>query len=305
MGCAVDCRLFCCLVALGLGAACGSSGSGASRVNPTYVEIDPAEFTSEVPCSTSGGRLRWYVATLIDVTPDDEGRPLGFRLPSSPPAPCSQSVYFAGVVAAGLTHPGHQYVAEIEGYAEATLRPKHEGSRVMMSGGRSIEPQWIGSCGGHSNGLSPLLGVDAGGPNAADAGPPTYGGGPVTPMTGRTVRIRGCELDALGTGEGATQVSIDISGALGSLECGDDLGQVTRFEVEFDGEVMRAPCGGTVVFRNVPTETFLEFGVTAFTRAASDAGAGSDEAAWGTTCYQEAAAGRQLSARCDPLVPVE
>jgi hypothetical protein len=135
------------LLALSLGVACGSSGSAGARVNPTYVEVDPAEFTTEVPCAPSDGGLRWYVATLIDVTPDENGEPLGFRLPSSPPTECARSVFFSGVVSSGRTqgvpHRAHRYTAEIEGYTQAALRPTHEGSRVMTSAGRAAEPGWL------------------------------------------------------------------------------------------------------------------------------------------------------------------
>jgi hypothetical protein len=279
-------------------------------VNPTYIEVDPAEFENDVACASSGGNLRWYVATLVDVTPDQDGKPLDFRLPSSPPTNCSESVFFSGVVAQGFTlgvwHEAHRYVAEIEGYRESSLRPQHEGSRVMTSGGKTVDPDWVGSCGSAKSSLDPLLGVDAGSSDAPDAGFETHFLGPAMPFPSQTVTIHGCSLTSLAASSDETRIAVDISSALGQLECGNEPGQVARFEATLGDEVRAADCGKTALFRNVPAENFVEFEVVAFTSSSfADGGAAEPEAAWTTTCYQKAALGQQLVARCDPLVPLE
>jgi hypothetical protein len=255
------------------------------------------------------GGLRWYVATLVDVTPDAKGVPVNFRLPSSPPTECTRSVFFSGVVAEGrtqgLAHDAHQYSAEIDGYSEPSLRPKHEGGRVMTNGGQAVEPGWLGSCGAGGNSLAPLLGVDAG----ASTDPLSDGAtaaGPVRPFPGKTVTVRGCRLLPLSDTDATTRVMVDPTVALGALECGDEPGQVTGFEVTVDDEVRTADCGSAAVFRNVAAGEFLEFQVVAFTSAPpSDGGAGEPSAAWTTTCYQEAVAGQQLQARCDPFAELQ
>lgn len=301
-------RLLPCLVAACLAVACGSARGGRARLNPTFVEVDPAVFLGDVPCSEASG-FSSYVATLIDVTPDANGKPLNFRLPSSPPTACTRSVFFSGVVPQGRTqgivHGAHEYVAEIEGYAEASLRPKHEGSRVMLSGGKTVSPTWIGSCGSHPSGLLPLHGVDAGVSSGQGAGFESHFTGPIVPIYGKTVTLRGCALEPIEETDGTTRVSVDTSATLGSLECGDGPDQVARFEVTLDDRTLQAECGASVVFRNVPVDEFLEFDVQAFAAMAqSDGGSGESDAAWVTRCYQQVRAGQRLVARCDPLVAV-
>jgi hypothetical protein len=283
---------------------CAESGSRSSRVNPTYIEVDPAEFLGdEVVCGTSRGALRWYVATLIDVTEDQ-----GFRLPSSPPTSCSQSVFFSGVVASGRTlsveHDAHRYIAEIEGYDSDTLKPRHEGSSVMVSGGETVLPGWAGSCGTRSSALLPLLGVDAGPAPIEDAGFRTQLEGPLEPYPGRTVTFRACQMQRLTESNGTGRITVSLTSALGNLRCGEGEGEVASFEVTLADETKGAACGESVAFGNLPAGAFLEFEVVALGASRADAGSDSGTSAprWTTTCYQESVADQQLAARCDPLL---
>jgi hypothetical protein len=199
-----------------------------------------------------------------------------------------------------VVHEGHQYTADIEGYDVASLRPKHEGSSLMQVGGETVEPGWIGSCGAPRSSLAPLLGVDAG-----SAAPTEDGIGPVqeplTPYPGRIVTFRGCSLTALGTSPSSTQVSIDLDAALGSLECGNEAGQIASFEVTLGDVVKRGECGAAVTFADLTPGIFLEFSVVASEAGVGDAGVGGP--IWTTTCYQEPSEGLDLTARCDPLIP--
>lgn len=289
------------------GVACGESRSAAGRVNPTYLEVDPAEFVSEGACATSPGGLRWYVATLVDVTPDSEGRPANFRLPSSPPTACSKSVFFSGVVARGsslgVAHDAHQYVAELEAYDAEALKPLHEGSSVMTRNGVTVLPGWVGSCGSDASELASLLGVDAGA-SERKAGFEAHFAGPVSPFPGRTVTFRSCELVRIGEPSNEARVTVSLANVLGDLACGERAGEVATFEVALGDEVKRARCGSEVTFDGLEAGVFLEFDVVAEGAVLADAGAdaGSGSARWTTTCYQEPVSGQQLTARCDPLV---
>lgn len=287
-------------VLLGVTLACGSSSSGSGRINPTFVEVSPEEFLSDVTCTTAKGGMRYYVATLIDVTPDEDGNRREFRLPSSPPTPCRQSVFFSGVAPSrtiqGVFHPAHEYVAEIEGYDQESLRPKHEGSAIMLSGGNTVAPRFIGSCGKPTSELLPLTIPDAGAPeDAADAGFATHFDGPVKPLLRRTVTLRGCNMIDLSSSQQGTAVVVSLNDALGALRCGDEPGTIDHFEVESSGVTVSAPCDGEAVFDDVETGSLLRFSVTAYEAAPGGT-------AWTTTCYQEAAPGLELAARCDPLV---
>jgi hypothetical protein len=74
----------------------------------TSVSVDPMSFLGSVSCSNAPGGIGSYVATITDVT-DPNNR---FTLPSSPPTPCSQSVYFQNV------NVGDLYIAEVDGYTQ-------------------------------------------------------------------------------------------------------------------------------------------------------------------------------------------
>jgi hypothetical protein len=100
--------------ALALGGACANvdttlAPATAIDLGVTAMAVDPADFLGGVECSGQDGGMGSYVATLVDVT--DPTQP--FALPSSPPTPCSQVVYFQYV------NPGDLYSAVVDGYAQS------------------------------------------------------------------------------------------------------------------------------------------------------------------------------------------
>jgi hypothetical protein len=97
------------LLAVGCNALTTESETDAGPALPASVSMDPGSFlTSGVTCSNLAGAMQSYVATITDVT--NASAP--FPLPSSPPLPCTQSVYFEYI---GLTR---LYTGVIDGYME-------------------------------------------------------------------------------------------------------------------------------------------------------------------------------------------
>lgn len=167
--------------------ACGtSSGTSTAVARPQLVAVDPDDFMGNVACepppepsSDSGAAgadgaaeaprardpkaVHSYVATLFDVTPDDDGgvpNP-GVPLASSAPTTCAQQVTFAFVV------DGRRYVAEIDAYHEEPneLFPISPGSRLLThaDGSRAL-PGWdMAVCGGYPPSPSADAGAGTGG----------------------------------------------------------------------------------------------------------------------------------------------
>jgi hypothetical protein len=92
-------------------------------------------------------------------------------------------------------------------------------------------------------------------------------------------------------------LSISIDRALGTLQCGNQPGQVATFRVEAEGgPASTASCGQVVTFtEGIAPGQFTLFKVTAFE-------AGNASPSWETLCHGKPTAGMVLPVSCDPLV---
>ena len=146
--------------------ACGSNSSTTTTiVRPELVAVDPTDFLGAVPCSDAAGDAQSYVATLLDVTPDANGKlpDPPFQLPSAPPTKCTQPVTFSYVVL------NHRYLAQVDAYdlAAEQLTPLDAGSRLQLNAaGERVSARWQALCGGYPISPGPDAGIDAG-PEAA------------------------------------------------------------------------------------------------------------------------------------------
>src|SRR5690606_38989982 len=134
------------LVCLGLILASGCSESSTGDVfqpSPTMVVVHPVEFPGNVPCVDAPGAMRSYVATLSDVTPEDEtDAPIGPPRTTDGAVPCEQAVGF------GEVEVGHLYAAEILAFDRADLIPGAPGSRTLLDP-ETLEPvpwRWRTTC---------------------------------------------------------------------------------------------------------------------------------------------------------------
>jgi len=107
------------------------------------VVVHPVEFPGNVPCVDAPGAMRSYVATLSDVTPEDEtDAPIGPPRTTDGAVPCEQAVGF------GEVEVGHLYAAEILAFDRADLIPGAPGSRTLLDP-ETLEPvpwRWRTTC---------------------------------------------------------------------------------------------------------------------------------------------------------------
>ena len=292
-------------------AACSDTG-GARRVTPppTLIAVQPVDFLGDVACLDAPGAMRRYVATIRDVTDDllGEGGPdLEFELASSPPVSCHQTVTFGFVV------PGHEYVAEVQGFDRTDISPfggAGSGSPTMLDrDGQIVTPRWTTECGratGSGDAQDAGDALDAG--DTGDGGDVGDGGGaaeagatdplikPARSVEFLTVPVRGCH-DLVDHGSlGPTSILVDLSGALGTLSCGAEAGQVATFSARLFGSAAatEVACGESVPFEGLTAGVTYDFEVLAFEN-------GSTTPSWSTRCFQTALAGVERKASCDLL----
>jgi hypothetical protein len=190
-------------------ASCSTGSESSSFVNPTYVRVDPAQFTARVECAAAGtdagtNSLSSYVATLVRVEYDEAERKTHFVTSlRSTPTPCSRAVNFdvsKQRVTEGRSFRG--YSASLWGYvepADEVPAPPTSDDSAEELGQPLGEPSWAGSCG--------LGEVDTGPGDAGvlefelDAGILQSDSefarefyGPQRPVGSRTVTLRGCAL---------------------------------------------------------------------------------------------------------------
>jgi hypothetical protein len=190
----------------------------------------------------------------------------GFALPSSGPVACTEPVGF------GQVTPGNRYGAEIFGYDRVGLKPLASGIGIMVDPATSerVEPRWTSRCGFERN--APAI---------------------CHAQFART--IRGCDTLVDAMPSELTAVEVRIDSVLGSLVCGEEAGQVSRYEVEVaQGERVSAACGESIVLDTVSAGDTLLLPVFAFEASA-------EEASWGTTCTASPAAGAVVKASCTTL----
>jgi hypothetical protein len=242
------------LVAAGLSALVGCNNSGVAEgsvTHPTLIEVAPESFLGGVPCTEREGGLTRYVATLTD---EDNG----FRLPSSPPAPCTAGVGFGFVV------PGRRYTVQIDGYDSALLAPRAPGSPLMVAAAAGSDPATIASAALRSPAWS------------AECSP--------TRSSAYTViRAAGCTTLTATSDKppSPTEVRVGTAALLGDLECGSGPGQVARLSATLDaGEpeprVVEVACGEAdeLVFTGVPARRAVTAFVSAFEADGAEAFAG-------------------------------
>ena len=271
--------------------ATGCFGGGSSEpapIQPTLVAVEPADFLGTVPCAPLPGALQSYVATFHDVSGDLDGvvSPDGFALPSSGPVDCARRVGTNRVIV------GRRYAVDVQGYdrpscssggGDDCLRPLSPGLPLMVDArGEPVSPRWTSSCGRQAT-------VDPSG----DAGSTTG----VRAAENTTVLVRPCTLLGDATTAEAGGVSVDLTAALGSLECGAGAGQIERFDVTpvgGGGPLGQADCGDPVLLGDLPGGSIQQFTVRAYQ-------GGSDEPAWATVCQALVLGGTTVDATCDVL----
>ncbi len=134
--------------------ACSSGGTLPSYVADSTLVVDPAEFDVECGAeSDAGPALRTYVATLIKLDTNDQGKATESTVTSSPPTACNVPVRFARSGEKGKTDSTPQfyeeYVVDLFGYEQTGLKAKTAGGAVVELDGEQVEPAWNGSCGRH------------------------------------------------------------------------------------------------------------------------------------------------------------
>lgn len=291
-------------------AGCGSSGGTAVAVtHPTMIRVEPEDFQGSVPCDPNGSGFKRYVATIVDYNYVAGGAPStgeggaptsaeggaggareamaeaelpdaeGFTAPSSLPTPCSTGVGFGFVV------PGRHYEVFIDGYDTDQLQPRALGSRDMVPlrdpnaaddpYASVITRRWKAKC-------RDVVAVDS-----------------------TLVRASDCETFDLDTQSGSVRFA--LGSLLGSLECGDQPGQVDHFEyVGYEGDepgddVASVACSADaqLVLTGTPNEKRKVY-VTAITN--NDQGAA--EVLAGTDCNGLVKAGGTAEGSCPTLSQV-
>jgi hypothetical protein len=309
--------------------------------------VDPRSFLGLVPCGNQPGAMRSYVATVTDQT--DSARP--FTLPSSPPTPCSQSVYFQFVTV------GDVYTAEVDGYEEppdeivavCSVSPPNNDKAPFTGGACSSHTECLyRGCTGRCDELVPnpndqsvlVQTLDDCTPGSVACTcqytSPTPGdrhlvrldnGDPVTPrwtmpstqpcgaVSGgagtAAVSNADVSLERCGTLEdhgGTTPTSIRIipNATLGTLACASPGGgTVTAFDITPEDAslppVVMNPCSSpptTVTFdQQITPKAKYMFTIKAYEGQATPSQTAS--------CRALTAAGQEVVAVCDPLVPIK
>jgi hypothetical protein len=190
-----------CWLFVGTLTACGSGGTSTGFSNPTFVAIDPGEFTLRIPCATAtdagADALQSYSATLLAVTTTRSGVAKYRALATSPVTSCRAGVRFAIQVDPATVYRT-RYAADLMGFA---VPPEELGSLPEGQAALQEQARWLGSCGrGRIDTDAP---GDAGrleyplvsGSIDSDAGVLDAVYGPKYAVEGRTVTLGGCALD--------------------------------------------------------------------------------------------------------------
>jgi hypothetical protein len=279
---------------------CQSDGTSLEGVtHPTMIEAAPAEFLGSLGCADQPGSVQRYVATLFDVTEqsaggagnveepevDGDGIPKcgGFQLPSSEPTSCLTSVGFGYVV------HGRRYCLEVDAYDTDQLVPRGTGTRQMV----------VGTPGDDGLAQAPL----------AERRWHTHCEGAMA-SAATIVRARGClPLFPQFATTAPGGIRLDTEQLLGELECGDEAGQISSFNIRAryqveqlneDGEsevVELGPdaqpaCGDELAFFDLPANVSVSIEVDAFAGQVTLAGA---------TCHARTLPGTSVVASCTPL----
>jgi hypothetical protein len=141
-------------------------GSQTIRSNPeSRLRLLPQELTPLAGCQQSSGNtsdMSAYVATLIDVTPDDDDKVEPKAVISGRPTTCTSSITFSVSADRGKLELGHSYVALVDGYTAQSLMSSKTGKRPVTTNGSAASPawQWLCSFGGLPKAtLSDLLSI--------------------------------------------------------------------------------------------------------------------------------------------------
>ncbi|HTQ05660.1 MAG TPA: hypothetical protein VMI54_17480, partial [Polyangiaceae bacterium] len=170
----------------GLVGACSQTTPAVAGVyHPTQIGVTPSDFLGNVPCATTDGALRSYVATVFDVEYQPDGAPVtsddvakgdaivttgddytaidvptptcaGDATPGPQPRatvgfalPSSAPTDCQSTVAFSRVIDGHRYRAEVDGYDRADLVPLTPGAPILVdpTTGARVDPTWQWSCG--------------------------------------------------------------------------------------------------------------------------------------------------------------
>jgi hypothetical protein len=196
-----------CWLIVGLLPACGSDTTVSSYVNPTFVAVDPVEFTQRVACAepeadAAAASLQSYAAVLLKLVPK-AGKVTYKPVATSPITSCRAGVRFQVPATTNAIYEEF-YAAELIGFADPVEEVQAvSGNAAAAAAALRGQAQWIGSCGqGRIDSAAP---GDAGrveyplkgGNIDADGGTIDALYGPKRAFPGRTVTLRGCGLDEL------------------------------------------------------------------------------------------------------------
>lgn len=273
---------------------------------PTSVIVEPEAFLGAAACGTEAGGLLRYQATLLDVTQGLDDAP---RLPSSPVVACTSTVVFETVTI------GRRYAAVIAAFDRDDVRAKTAGSAVVVAGdGEEVEPAWTTLCTGHDGEIDQALG-GAGGQAPGEGGWTGNSSLGVLAVAHAAVPVRGCAPLSGSFDPDLTGVRVEPTSFLGSLDCGDEDGQVADYSVVslgdaptagdagaggmggmggMGGDDERTGCDETFILRGLPAGVWVTLEVLAYE-------AGASSPSWSATCTARTGFGALVDASCDRL----
>lgn len=225
------------------GASCGDTdffgGTSAPVLGASILHLVPEVFVGEVACRPNeSGQFQSYVVDLYDPRVTADGG-LAEPLASSLPARCDREVEF-GV-------PGGQpFVLLIKGYDLST-------SELRLRELSEVAPIWRAECGTES-----LRGADAGLDTSAA----------IVSVPGRPLVVTNCTKLALAQ---SSLLEVDLSPALGGLQCGSEPGQVESFTATVNGRSRTADCEDVIRFKGLEPGEY-SIAIRANLAGAGDAG---------------------------------
>ena len=254
-----------------------------STAVPTSVSVTPDLFLGDLECQLGGAQS--YVATLAEVPPPpDGGDPEGdlsgaiATLPSSPPTPCSQSVFFRQV---GIDR-AYRAEIDVDDQLAGELEPvggTSSGSRVMLRRG-GVDP---------TDRVTPRRTVRC--------------GTAVSPRADESVPVSGCTTIWTAPTPAATAIEVNPRTTLGMLRCAASGGSVLTFDVLPESAALtpqgNIACDATQLVaryeQGLVPGTLYRFTVRAEVEGATTP--------YTADCVATAKEGLTTFAECAPLVP--
>lgn len=141
--------LVCGAMTIGLLAGCESSSQTVATNPESSLRLSQKELTPTAGCQRSSNdptHMSSYVVTLIDVTPDAEGKLDPKSALSGPPTTCTSATTFAVSAERGSLEVGNSYVALVDGYTESELSAVKRDQRPVQTNGSPATPRWQWLC---------------------------------------------------------------------------------------------------------------------------------------------------------------